>query len=176
MWSQPETRWWASASLIPIFHFGVLFRENITTKTPSNSTKKLYWLFTKGIIALTTSPTSLSWPISYHRATVIYVLVSLPSVVSFYKKKPPSLYQRLLNISLIIVGFLFSFKLKIIPNYCSRCVSISFKERIDSYPIRLVSFSEWNRFIPFPFWNSCRKKSVPIKTKGLSDVQIATER
>ena len=40
------------------------------------------------------------------------------------------------------------FKLKIIPNYCSRSVSIRFLEPIDSYPIRLTSLSESERFQP----------------------------
>ena len=38
---------WTSA-----FVFTTLFRVNITVRTRSNSTKKLYWLFTKEIIAL----------------------------------------------------------------------------------------------------------------------------
>ena len=56
----------------------------------------------------------------YPRPTVIYVLVFLHSIVSFYKKLSflyHSYYQTLLNlhynnISLIIVSFLFSFKLE----------------------------------------------------------------
>ena len=68
-----------------------LFRANITVRTRSNSTKKLYWLFTKEIIALTTSPTSLSRLIFYPRPTLIYVLVFLRQVVSFYKKTSISL-------------------------------------------------------------------------------------
>ena len=52
-----------------------LFRTNITVRTRSNSTKKLYWLCTKEIITLTTYPTSLSRPMFYLRPTVIYVLV-----------------------------------------------------------------------------------------------------
>ena len=82
-----------------------LFRANITVRTRSNSTRKLYWLFTKEIIALTTWPTSLSWLIFYPWSTVIYVLVFLPSVVSFYKKTSislssiaePSLKKRFIN-------------------------------------------------------------------------------
>ena len=53
-------------------------------------------------------------------------------------------------VSLILVGFLFSFKLKTIPNYYSRCVSIRFLKRIDSYPIRLVSLSGLERSNPYP--------------------------
>ena len=71
--------------------FTNLFRANITVRTSSNSTKKLYWLFTKEIIALITSQTSLSQILFYPRPTVIYVLVFLPSVVSFYKKTSISL-------------------------------------------------------------------------------------
>ena len=52
-----------------------LFRTNITVRTRSNSTKKLYWLCTKEIITLTTHPTSLLRPMFYLRPTVIYVLV-----------------------------------------------------------------------------------------------------
>ena len=63
-----------------------LFRTNITVRTRSNSTKKLYWLFPKEITTLTSYPTSLSRLIFYIRPTVIYVLVFLTSVVSFYKK------------------------------------------------------------------------------------------
>ena len=68
------------------FFFTNLFRANISVRTRSNSTKKLYWLFTKEIIALITSQTSLSQILFYPRPTVIYVLVFLPSVVSFYNK------------------------------------------------------------------------------------------
>ena len=90
----------------------------------------------------------------YPRPSLSYVLVFLHSVVSFYKKLS-FLFQTLLNlhwknISLIIVSFLFSFKLKIIPNYCSRCVYIRFLEWINSYPIRLVSLSESERSNPSP--------------------------
>ena len=75
----------------------------------------------------------------------------------------------------MIVSFLFSFKLKIIPNYRSRCVSIRFSERIDSYPIRLVSLSESELSNPSPLRKSCRKKYVPMETEGLSDMKIGTE-
>ena len=82
-----------------------LFRTNITVRTRSNSTKKLYWLFSKEITALTSYPTSLSRLIFYPRPTVIYVLVFLTSVVSFYKKTSislssiaePSLKKRFIN-------------------------------------------------------------------------------
>ena len=63
----------------------------------------------------------------------------------------------------MIVSFLFSFKLKIIPNYRSRCVSIRFLERIDGYPIPLVSLLESERSNPSPLRNSCRKKYVPME-------------
>ena len=46
---------------------------------------------------------------------------------------------------LILEGFLFSFKLKIIPNYRSRCVFIWL---LDSYPIRILSFTESERSNP----------------------------
>ena len=55
-----------------------LFCANIIVRTRSNSTKKLYWLFTKEIFALTTSPASLSRLIFYPRPSVIYALVFLP--------------------------------------------------------------------------------------------------
>ena len=159
--------------------FTKLFRANITVRTRSNSTIKLHWLFTKEIIALTTSPTSLWRLIFYSRPTEIYVLVFPPSVVLFYKKTSISsniTKPSLKNISLILVGFLFSFKLKIIPNYRSRCVFSRFLERIDSSPIRLVSVSESECSNPSPLWKSWRKKSVPMQTEGLSDMKIETER
>ena len=121
------------------------------------------------IIALTTSPTFLSRLIFYPRTTLIYVQLFLPSAVLFYKKTFISLSNitkpSLKNISLIIVDFFFSVKLKIIPNYRSRCVSIRFLERIDSYPIRLVSLSESERSNPSLLRKSCRKKSVPMETE-----------
>ena len=52
-----------------------LFRANITVRTRSKSTKKLYSWFTKEIIALTTSPTLLSRLVFYSRPIVIDVLV-----------------------------------------------------------------------------------------------------
>ena len=74
-----------------------------------------------------------------------------------------------------MVSFLFSFKLKIIPNYRSRFVSISFSERIDRYPIRLVSLSELERSNPSLLRKSCRKKYAPMGTEGLSDMKNGTE-
>ena len=79
------------------------------------------------------------------------------------------------NILSIIVSFLFSFKLKIIPNYRSRCVSIRFLGRIDSYPIRPVSLSESERSDPSPLHKSGRKKYVLMETDGLSDMKSGTE-
>ena len=121
------------------------------------------------IIALTTSPTFLSRLIFYPRPTLIYVQLFLPSAVLFYQKTFISLSNitkpYLRNISSIIVDLLFSVKLKIIPNYRSRCVSIRFLERIDSYPIRLVSLSESERSNPSLLRKSCRKKSVPMETE-----------
>ena len=121
------------------------------------------------IIALTTSPTFSSRLIFYPRPTLIYVQLFLPSAVLFYQKTFISLSNitkpYLRNISSIIVDFLFSVKLKIIPNYRSRCVSIRFLERIDSYPIRLVSLSESERSNPSLLRKSCRKKSVPMETE-----------
>ena len=70
------------------------------------------------------------------------------------------------NISLILVGFLFSFKLKIIPNYCSRCVSIRFLERINSYPIYFVLFSESECSNPSPQWKSCQKNPFQWKQRA----------
>ena len=160
--------------------FTNLFLANITVWARSNSTKRLSWLFTKEIVALTTSPTSLSRLMFYPKPTVIYVLMFLPSVVSFYKKTFISLSNitkpSLKNISLVLVGFLFSFKIKIIPNYRSKYVFIRFLEWIDSYPIRLVSLSESERSNPSPLWKSCRNKSVPMETEGLSDMKTGTER
>ena len=113
------------------------------------------------------------------RATLSYVLVFLHSVVSFYKTLW-FLFQTLLNlhwknVSLITVSFLFLFKLKIIPNYRSRCISIRFLEWINSYPIRLVSLSESECFNPSPLQKLCRKNYVPMETEGLSDMKIGTE-
>ena len=81
--------------------------------------------------------------------------------------------QTLLNLhpkatSLITACFLFSFKLKIILNYCSRCVSIRFLERIDSYPIRLVSLSESKGSNPFSLQKPCQNKYVPIETDKIA--------
>ena len=106
----------------------------------------------------------------YLRATVSYVLVFLHSVVSFYEKLS-FLFQTLLNlhwknISLIIVSFLFLFKLKIIPNYCSRCVSNRFLDRIDSFLIRLVSLSESELSNPSPLRKSYRKNMFLWKQKA----------
>ena len=80
------------------------------------------------------------------------------------------------NISLVIVGFLFLFKLKLIPNYHSRCISMRFLEWVNDYPIRLVSLSEYERSNPSPLRNSYRKKYVPMETEGLSNMKIGTER
>ena len=73
-------------------------RISVDWRWPRNSTKQLYWLFTKKIIAQTTSPTSLSRLTFYPRLTVIYILVFLPSVVYRFIKKNPFLYQNLLNL------------------------------------------------------------------------------
>ena len=77
--------------------FTNLFCTNITAETRSNSAKQLYRLFTKEIIALTTSPTFLSRLTLHPRPTVIYILVFLLSVFSFYKKLPFR-YQTSLNL------------------------------------------------------------------------------
>ena len=72
---------------------------------------------------------------------------------ALFDKKLSFLYQAVVlnlhskNISLI-VDFLFLFKLKTIPNHCSRRVSIRFLELIESYPIRLVSLSGSERSNP----------------------------
>ena len=101
-----------------------LFRTSITVRTHSNSTKKLYWLFSKEITTLTSYPTSLSRLIFYIRPTVIYVLVFLTSVVSFYKKLrflyqtwPFTKHYQTITDSVNSN----SSKLKIIPNYRSIC-------------------------------------------------------
>ena len=105
----------------------------------------------------------------YPGPAVICVLVFLPSALLFYKETSISLSDitkpSLKTISLILLGFLFSFKLKIIPNHRPRCVSIRFLERIDSYPIRLVSLSESERSNPSPLWKSCRKNWFQWKQK-----------
>ena len=95
-------------------------------------------------------------------------------------KKLSFLYQTLLNLplkknsSFIIVGFLFSFKLQILRNYRYRCVSIRFLERIDSYPIRLVSLSESERSNPSPLrklWLRFQFKiSINEKIPGKSEI------
>ena len=82
----------------------------------------------KNALALTTWPTFSSRLFFYSRPTVIYVRVFLPLAVLFYEKTFISLSNS--TKPSLIVDFLFSFKLKIIPNYPSRCVSIRFLERI----------------------------------------------
>ena len=224
-------------------------------RSPSNSTEQLYWLFTKKVISLTTSPTSLSRLIFYPGPIVIYATVFLLSVVSLYKKifislsnvtkpyyKNISLKKRLALWPLFMDGFnclkaratsrrqftfyhsvprnsWYSFyrprkderlsrpwshpvvlntrplgwktsalttrplitaglfKLKIIPNYCSRSVSIRFLEPIDSYPIRLTSLSESERFQPLSVTKimpekigSNGNKTSPIWTFKISDI------
>ena len=136
---------------------------------PRNSTKELHWLFTKEIIALTISPAFSSRLLFYPRLTVIYVLVFLPSAVLFDKKTFISL-SNITKPSLkkhsLIVDFLFLFKLKIIPNYRSRCASIRFLEGIGNYPIRLVSLTKSECFNPSLLRKSCRKKSLQRKQKA----------
>ena len=68
--------------------FTILFRASISVKTASNSTKQLYWLFTKEIIALTTLLTSLLQLMFYFRPTVIirfwcFYLQSFPEKNTF---------------------------------------------------------------------------------------------
>ena len=79
-----------------------------------------------------------------------------------------------LIISLIICRFLFSFKLKIIPNYHYRCVSIRFLEQINSYLICLVLDSESEHSNPF-ITKIKAKKSVSVETECLSDMKIRME-
>ena len=106
---------------------------------------------------LTTLPTFSSRLLFYPRPTVIYVLVFLPSAVLSDKKTfislssstKPSFKKHFINI-------LFSFKPKTIPNYRSRCVSIRFLERIDSYLIRLESLSESERSNHSPLRKSAK--------------------
>ena len=145
-------------------------RVSVDWRWPSNWTKQLNWLFTKEIIALTTSPTFLSRLTFYRRPTVIYVLLFLPSAVLFYQKTfiflssiiKPSLRKQFIN----NCGFHVFIELKIIPNYRSRCVSIRFLERFESYPIRLVSLSESERSNPSPLQKSCRKNLFQWKQKA----------
>ena len=105
--------------------------------------------------------TSLSRLIFYPRPTVIYVPVFLPSVDSFYKKLLSNITKLSLKKNFSFVGFLFSFKLQIILNYRSRCVSITFLEGIYSYWIRLVLLSESERSNPSPFTKIMPKKICP---------------
>ena len=124
-----------------------LFLANITVRTRSNSTKKIYWLFTKEIITLATSATSSSWFIFYHSPTVIYILVILLQLFRFIKETSISLSNITKPSLKKISWYLFSLKLKIILNYCSLCVSVRFLEQI--YPIRSYHFQ--NRRVPTPF-------------------------
>ena len=66
---------------------------------------------------------------------------------------------------MILVGVLFSFKHKIIPNNRSICVSIRFLEQIDCYPIRLVSLSESERSTPLRYENHAEKSPSQWKQK-----------
>ena len=68
--------------------------------------------------------------------------------------------------------FCFSFKLKIILNYCSRWVSIRFLERID--PILPVPLSESERsssfsatkVIPKKFWSSGNRRPIRYESQN----------
>ena len=73
-----------------------------------------------------------------------------------------------MNISLIIESFLFSFKLKIITNYRSRCVSIRFLER--SIAIRYASYHFQNQSVPTPlcYENHAEKNMFQWKQKAYS--------
>ena len=95
----------------------------------------------------------------YPRLAVIYVLVILHSVASFYKKRS-FLYQTLLNLHLK-KHFIKNCKFSVFT-YRSRCVSIRFLERVDSYPICLVSLSESECSNPSPLRKSYRKKYFPM--------------
>ena len=133
-WSYPEK--WGGECLLPLFQFWVLESELIS----SNSL-----FFSNFICTSITVETVTTILIVYERdywtnyfayfiiATHLlfqtncnyYTLLFLLSVVSFYKKT----FISLSNINkpslkkLFIVGFLFSYNLKIIPNYCLRCIS-----------------------------------------------------
>ena len=110
----------------------------------------------------------------YPRPTVIYVLVFLHSIVSFYKKLSflyHSYYQTLLNlhynnISLIIVSFLFSFKLEIIPNTVPDVFPLAC--RSGSIAIRCTSYHFQNRNVPTPlrYENHAEKNMFQWKQKA----------
>ena len=98
--------------------FTNLFRASITVKTPSSSIKQQYWLFTKKIIALTTLLTSTSQLMFYSKPTV-FIHSSIFTFSCFILPKKNHFFIKhyyLKSISLIIIDFLFSFKLKIIHN------------------------------------------------------------
>ena len=84
--------------------FTNLFRANIIAKTRPNSTKKLYWLFTKEIIALTTSPTSSSWLIFYPRPTAIYASSHKRTFISLWNMAKTS-FRKTFNLYLYVFCF-----------------------------------------------------------------------
>ena len=67
--------------------FTNLFRASITDKTPSNSTKQLYWLFTEVISVLTTFLTSLSRLMFCSRPTFIITFWCFYLQLSWFHKK-----------------------------------------------------------------------------------------
>ena len=123
-------------------------------------------MFTKNIIALI----FLLRVIFYSRPTVIYILIFLTSLVLFYKKTSISLSNitkpSLINISLIIVGFLLSFKLKIIPIHRSRWFLLGFWS--GSIAIRYVSYHFQNLSVPTPlrYEDYSEKNSFQWKQKA----------
>ena len=70
------------------------------------------------------------------------------------------------TISLILVRCSFLFKLKIIANYCSRCGSIRFLERMESYPMRFVSLSGSELSNPSLYENHAEKNPFQWKQKS----------
>ena len=67
-----------------------------------------------------------------------------------------------------MIAAFFCFNRNIILKYRSRCVSIRLLKRIDSYPVRLVSFQD--RSVPA----SLRYQIHATETEGLSDIKTGT--
>ena len=106
---------------------------------------------------------------------VFYILTAFSSVRKMFRlissAKILKAYLSFKKHFINIVGFPFSFKLKIIPNYRSSCFSIRVLERIDSYPIRLVSLSESVRsnlspLRPLRYENHAEKNPFQWKQKA----------
>ena len=108
----------------------------------------------------------------YPRPTVIYVLVFLPSVVSFYKKLL-FLYQTLLNLKKsksypVIVPDVFPLGLWSRP-IATRYISYHFQNRGVPTPLRYENHAEKNMFQwkqkAYPIWKLERSHSDPVWRK-----------